>query len=71
VIRDQKDRGELLAAAGVQAEWSSILSAVRAGMLAVASRVAARLPHLTRADVGEIDQEIRQVLTAVGTGQQP
>lgn len=70
-LQNQKDRGELLAAAGVQAEWSSILSAVRAGMLAVASRVAARLPHLTRADVGEIDQEIRQVLTAVGTNQQP
>jgi hypothetical protein len=32
---------------------------VRAGMLAVPRRVAARLPHLSKHDVAEIDAEIR------------
>jgi len=36
---------------------------VRAGMLALPSRVAARLPHLTPDDVAEIDAEGR---TGVG-----
>jgi phage terminase Nu1 subunit (DNA packaging protein) len=59
-------RGETVLAAAVEAEWSGILRTVRAGMLAVPSRVAARLPHLTRADVAEIDQEIRAVLGEIG-----
>lgn len=44
-----------------------MLRTVRAGMLAVSSRVAARLPHLSKHDVAEIDQEIRIVLTELGT----
>lgn len=35
---------------------ADILRQVRAGMLAVPSRVAARLPHLTPQDIREIDQ---------------
>jgi hypothetical protein len=38
---------------------ASSLRTVRAGMLAVPSRVAARRPHLSCADVAEIDAEIR------------
>jgi phage terminase Nu1 subunit (DNA packaging protein) len=41
------------------------LRTVRAGML-VPSRVAARLPHLSKHDVAEIDQEIRAALGEVG-----
>jgi hypothetical protein len=41
---------------------------LRAGMLAVPSRVAARLPLLSRADVAEIDAEIRQVQAEIGGG---
>jgi hypothetical protein len=37
-------------------------------MLAVPSRVAARLPHLTAYDVAEIDAEVRVVLTEIGNG---
>ncbi|WP_426433857.1 hypothetical protein [Bradyrhizobium genosp. P] len=58
-------RGELVEAAAVEAEWSGILRTVRAGMLAVPSRVAARLLHLSRADVAEIEAEIRAALAEI------
>ncbi len=61
-------RGELLVAAAVEREWSDILRTVRSGLLAVPSRCAGRLPHLSRADVAEIDSEVRAVLTALGRG---
>jgi len=35
-------------------------------MLAVSSRIAARLPHLSKHDVAEIDAEIRAALTELG-----
>ena len=38
-----------------------------AGMLAVSSRAAQRLPHLTPHDVAEIDAEVREALVEVGT----
>ena len=58
-LQNDAARGSLLDAAAVQAEWSDTLRQVRAGMLAVPSRSAARLPHLTAHDVSEIDQEVR------------
>jgi terminase small subunit / prophage DNA-packing protein len=70
-IKAAKMRGVLVEAAAVEAEWASVLRTVRAGMLAVPSRVAARLPHLTAHDIGEIDQEVRAVLTDVGGRGQP
>lgn len=59
-------RGELVEAGAVEAEWSGILRTVRAGMLAVPSRVAAQLPHLSRTDIAAIDAEIRAALTDLG-----
>jgi phage terminase Nu1 subunit (DNA packaging protein) len=47
-------------------EWSDILRTVRAGMLAVPTRCAAQLPHLTAHDVSEIDCEVRAVLAGIG-----
>ena len=61
-------RGEPVEVAAVESEWSSVLRTVRAGMLAVPSRIAARLPHLSRADVAEIDAEIGAVLIQIGEG---
>src|SRR4029077_1733302 len=46
-------RGELVDAAEVESAWSGVLRSVRAGMLAVPSRCAQHLPHLTAYDVGE------------------
>jgi phage terminase Nu1 subunit (DNA packaging protein) len=53
-IRAAKLRGELVEAAEVEAEWSGVLRTIRASLLAVPSRVAARLPHLSNHDVAEI-----------------
>jgi phage terminase Nu1 subunit (DNA packaging protein) len=66
-IHAAKLRGEQVEAVTVEAEWSGILRIVRAGMLAVPSRVAARLPHLSRTDVAEIDVEVRAAPTEIGS----
>ena len=58
--------GELLNAADVERAWSNILRSVRLGMLTVVPRAAARLSHLTRQDVFELDREVREVLKAIG-----
>ena len=62
-IANAKARGLLVEAAAVEAEWAGVLRTIRAGMLALPSRCAARLPHLTLHDIGEIDREVREVLS--------
>lgn len=63
-------RGELVEASAVEAEWSGVLRTVRAGLLAVPSRCAARLPHLSAHEVAEIDIEVRAALTEIGENQE-
>ena len=65
-IKARKMAGELVEAKAVEAEWINMLRTIRAGMLAVPSRVAARLPHLSKHDVSEIESEIRAALGAIG-----
>src|SRR5438046_2508303 len=65
-LKAAKMRGELVEAAAVEAEWSGVLRTVRAAVLAVPSRVAARLPHLSKHDVAEMDAEIRAALGDIG-----
>ncbi len=65
-LRNAAMRGTLLDAAAAEREWSDILRMVRAGCLAVPSRAAQRLPHLSAHDLTEIDAEIRVVLTELG-----
>ncbi|MCQ4191018.1 hypothetical protein [Methylocystis suflitae] len=60
--------GALLDATAVEREWSDILRKVRAGMLSVPSRCGALLPHLSQADVGVIDAQIRERLSELGDG---
>jgi phage terminase Nu1 subunit (DNA packaging protein) len=60
-------RGELVEATAVEAEWSGVLRTVRAGALAIPSRAAQRLPHLSAHDIAVIDSEVRGVLTEIGT----
>lgn len=55
-------RGDMLSAADVTASWRAILTGVRSRLMAVASRVGARTPHLTRADIEIIDSEVREAL---------
>ncbi|WP_292529430.1 hypothetical protein [Methylocystis sp.] len=49
-------------AAEVEAEWSDILSTIRARMLALASDIAQLLPHLSKHDILAIDSAIRDAL---------
>jgi Phage DNA packaging protein Nu1 len=66
-LKVAKQRGTLLDAAEVESEWSGVLRTVRAGLLAVPSRVAQRLPHLTPHDVSEIEREVRAALIGLAT----
>jgi len=63
-IRAAKMRGELVPAADVEREWTAALSDLRAGLLALPSRVGAKLA-LSRETVAAIDSEIRITLSAL------
>jgi len=65
-LKNQVVRGELVAAADVEREWSGILREVRAGMLTVPGRVHQKIPHLDASEVALIDREVRDVLEALG-----
>lgn len=58
--------GRLLDARAVETEWSDVVRTLRAGMLSLSSRLGARLPALSRAEVEVIDDEIRRLLTGMG-----
>jgi phage terminase Nu1 subunit (DNA packaging protein) len=66
--RNAVARGELVQAADVVRGWSDTLRAVRAGLLAVPSRLRASLPHLSGSDVALIDREIRTTLEGLANG---
>ena len=55
-------RGDLAALSDVERQWAGILRDVRAALLALPSRAAARLGHLTPHDVATLDYEVRAVL---------
>lgn len=65
----RKRRGELVEAETVAREWAGTLRTVRAGVLAVASRVRARLPHLSAHDAEVIAEELRGALAMVAEGE--
>lgn len=64
-LANQAARGELVPASEIEHAWASILRDVRAGMLALPSRLQQRLPHLTPHDVETIDAEIRAALVSL------
>jgi phage terminase Nu1 subunit (DNA packaging protein) len=70
-IEVNKRRGESLDAKVVEREWSDVLRMVRAGVLAVVSRVRSRLPHLTAQDARVIDEELRAALRTLGENAKP
>jgi phage terminase Nu1 subunit (DNA packaging protein) len=61
------DAGALLDAGEVESEWSSRCRTTMATMMAVPTRVAARIPNLSRRDTMEIEEVIREKLTAAAT----
>ena len=64
-------RNESVKLADVILVWSNTFREVSAKLLAITSRVASRLPHLTQHDLHEIDAEIRIVLTETAEGYDP
>lgn len=67
-MQNAQARGELVPAADVEAEWSTMLRGVRAAVLAVPSRFQSRVPTVTAHDLAELDREIRDALTEIGEG---
>lgn len=61
-------RGELVKVAEVEREWANVLRDVRSTLLAVPSRLGAKLPHLTAHDVAEIDREMKAALEGLAHG---
>jgi terminase small subunit / prophage DNA-packing protein len=68
-LKAAKMRGELLDAAEVERTWAGVLRGVRAGMLAVPSRIGARLPHLDVTDLDTIDREVRAALIEIAASE--
>jgi len=65
---NRKTAGESVPAAEVEREWSSRFRKIRVGLLSVVQRLPGLLPHLSRADLALIDQEMRQALSGVADG---
>ncbi len=63
-IQNQKSRGELIPANAVRAEWLSVAADLRARLLAVPSRVAAKL-SLDRPATAALDVELRRAMQAL------
>jgi phage terminase Nu1 subunit (DNA packaging protein) len=61
-LKNARVRGTLVDSEAVAREWEGICRTIRAGMLRVPKRAAARLPHLTQQDVQTIDMEVRAAL---------
>jgi phage terminase Nu1 subunit (DNA packaging protein) len=59
--------GELVNATETAAVWSDFCSLVRSKCLALPSKMKQRCPHLTLEDLATLDQEVRDILTALAT----
>lgn len=66
-LANARTRGELVELATVEADWTRIMVALRARLLAVPSRCASRMGQLTPAELATIDREIRDALTELGS----
>lgn len=63
-LKNAKMRGELIPAADVVATWSGLVADARQRLLAIPSRLGAKLA-LPRQTVAAMDEEIRAALTAL------
>jgi phage terminase Nu1 subunit (DNA packaging protein) len=65
-LKNARARGTLVDSEAVAREWEGICRTLRAGILRVPKRAAARLPHLTQQDVRTLDVEVQAVLNELG-----
>lgn len=61
--------GTLVPAAEVEVRWSARVVAARTKLLGLPSRAKQRMPHLTAADLTELDRLVREALEELGTAQ--
>lgn len=61
-LKNQIARRDLVKASEIEREWTAILRRVRAGILAVPTRLRQTSPHLTARDIAALDRELRAVL---------
>ncbi|HEY8007989.1 MAG TPA: hypothetical protein VIE66_14590 [Methylocella sp.] len=62
-LKNARARGTLVESEAVARAWEGVCRTIRAGMLRLSKRAAARLPHLTTQDVRSLDDEVNAVLT--------
>jgi phage terminase Nu1 subunit (DNA packaging protein) len=67
-VKNAAARKELVPAREVEREWAAVLRDLRAALLALPSRIGARLPHLSKHDLAQIDAELRTTLEALADG---
>lgn len=60
--------GELVEAKVIQEEWQKIVTATKTKLLSVPSKLRARVPHLTTADIATVEEEIRAALVELAQG---
>jgi phage terminase Nu1 subunit (DNA packaging protein) len=62
-----RERGEMVNAADFQEAMTISCRALRIHLMLIPQRISGRAPHLTRGDIGLIDDEVRAALTEVST----
>lgn len=67
-IELRKMRGELIEVAGLTARLTDVFAACRGRVLALPVMLRQRLPHLSTADVGELESLIRETLEDLADG---
>lgn len=67
-MRNLEAMNKLLQLDEVVQRWSEVTAGVRAALLAVPKRLRDSLPHLSAADLGEVDAEIRRALQDLADG---
>jgi phage terminase Nu1 subunit (DNA packaging protein) len=70
-FRLEQERELWVTVADVEAHWESALRTLRAGVLAIPTRVASRTPGVTREMSYEWDQEVREALTELARNGYP
>lgn len=68
-LKNAEKRRELVPASEVEKIWEGEWRQLRSAILAAPSRLRQISPHLSAADVAEIDAELRRILEEFGNGQ--
>ena len=62
-IQIAKEEKVLVSAVEIQTQWTAKLTTIRQILLSIPARVGENLPHLTQADIQELDRQVRNALT--------